>query len=173
MNTKILRRRSGASRNPFWFGVSAFCITAATLTTPIHAQEFMHMPKQPTKPVEVQHLDFGNMTGTRPKPGGLAEGVQGMNMPSMQGMDMSSMQGSNAPADARSPDYSDGYRYTDMPGMAMSEVNLYGKDDPQRGIGSGVSDAALGVRLRYEIRPEFAGLCGCGVAPAFRPHRRC
>jgi copper resistance protein B len=254
----------------------------------------MHMPKQPAKPAEVQHLDFGNMTGTRPKPGGLAAGMQGMDMSSMQGMDMSSMQGGTAPPNARSPDYSDGYRYTDMPGMAMSdhakigmllidqleyahdnhgdnatmldaqgwygedfnklwvkaegesahgkledlrtealwyhatstywgtqlgvrhdfgegpartwaafgiqglapywfdteatvyvgsggrtaarvefeydaqrlilqprfEVNLYGKDDPQRDIGSGVSDAAFGVRLRYEIRREFAPYVG-------------
>jgi copper resistance protein B len=255
------------------------------------------MSMQPSQPVEWQHLHFGNMIGTRPKPGGLAEGMQGMNMSSMEGMDMSSMQGGKAPPDARSPDYSDGYRYTDMPGMAMSdhakigmllidqleyahdnhgnnavfldgqfwygedfnklwlkvegesargkledmrtealwdhaistywgtqlgvrhdfgegpgrtwaafgvqglapywfeteatlyvgqngrtaarvqfeyeelltqrlvlqpkfEVNLYGKDDPQRGIGSGLSDAELGLRLRYEIRREFAPYIG-------------
>jgi copper resistance protein B len=255
------------------------------------------MPMQSSKLMELQHLDFGNMVGTRPKPGGLAEGMQGMAMPSMQGMDMSAMQGGKAPPDARSPDYSDGYRYTDMPGMAMSdhskqgmllidqleyghdnhgnnsvfldgefwygedfnklwvkfegeqargkledlrtealwyhatsaywgtqlglredfgegpnrswaafgvqglapywfdteatfyvgqsgrtaarfqfeyeelitqrlvlqpkfEVNLYGKDDPQRGIGSGLSDAELGLRLRYEIRREFAPYIG-------------
>lgn len=252
---------------------------------------------QSSQPLEWQHLDFGNMIGTRPKPGGLAQGMHGMNMSSMEGMDMSSMQGGKAPPDARSPDYSDGYRYTDMPGMAMSdhakigmllidqleyahdnhgnnaifldgqfwygedfnklwlkvegesargkledlrtealwdhaistywgmqlgvrhdfgegpghtwaafgvqglapywfdteatfyvgqngrtaarvqfeyeelltqrlvlqpkfEVNLYGKGDPQRGIGSGLSDAELGVRLRYEIRREFAPYVG-------------
>jgi copper resistance protein B len=244
-----------------------------------------------------QHLDFGNMIGTRPKPGGLAKGSHGMQMNGMTNMDMSSMQGGNAPPDARSPDYSDGYRYTDMPGMAMSdhakegmllidqlevahdnhgnnatyldgqfwygedfnklwlkfegeqargkledlrtealwshavsaywntqlgvredfgegpnrtwaalgvqglapfwfdteatlyvgqngrtaarfefeyeelitqrlvlqpkfEVNLYGKDDPQRGIGSGLSDAELGLRLRYEFHREFAPYIG-------------
>lgn len=41
-----------------------------------------------------------------------------------------------------------------------AEVNLYGKADPARGIGSGVSDAALGLRLRYEIRREFAPYIG-------------
>jgi len=255
------------------------------------------MSQRPSKPVELQHLDFGNMLGTRPKPGGLAEGMQGMAIPSMQDMDMSSMQGGKAPPDARSPDYSDGYRYTDMPGMEMSDhtkegmllidqleyahdnhgsnaavldgqfwygedfnkfwvkadgeyaggkledlrtealwyhatsaywgtqlgvrqdfgegpgrtwaafgvqglapywfdteatfyvgqrgrtaarfqieyeelitqrltlqpkfaVNLYGKGDPQRGIGSGLSDAELGLRLRYEFHREFAPYIG-------------
>jgi copper resistance protein B len=40
------------------------------------------------------------------------------------------------------------------------EANLYGKADPQRGIGSGLSDAELGVRLRYEVRREFAPYAG-------------
>lgn len=259
--------------------------------------DMQSMPQQSAKPVELQHLDFGNMIGVRPKPGGLAKGSHGMQMNGMANMDMSSMQGGNAPPDARSPDYSDGYRYTDMPGMAMSdhanegmllidqlevaqdnhgnnstfldgqfwygrdfnklwvkfegeqargkledlrtealwshavsaywntqlgiredfgegpnrtwaafgvqglapfwfdteatlyvgqsgrtaarfqfeyeelitqrlvlqpkfEVNLYGKDDPQRGIGSGLSDAELGLRLRYEFKREFAPYIG-------------
>jgi copper resistance protein B len=40
------------------------------------------------------------------------------------------------------------------------ETNLYGKDDSARGIGSGVSDMTAGVRLRYEIRREFAPYIG-------------
>jgi len=40
------------------------------------------------------------------------------------------------------------------------EVNLYGEDDPQLGIGSGLSDMELGLRLRYEIRREFAPYIG-------------
>ncbi|THD07362.1 copper resistance protein B [Rhodanobacter lindaniclasticus] len=40
------------------------------------------------------------------------------------------------------------------------EVNLYGKADPARGIGRGISDAKLGLRLRYEIRREFAPYLG-------------
>ncbi|HET6586524.1 MAG TPA: copper resistance protein B [Oleiagrimonas sp.] len=40
------------------------------------------------------------------------------------------------------------------------EANLYGKDDPQRGIGAGLSDASLGLRLRYEIRRRFAPYLG-------------
>jgi len=40
------------------------------------------------------------------------------------------------------------------------EVNLYGKDDPQVGVGSGLSDLQLGLRLRYEVRREFAPYVG-------------
>ena len=41
-----------------------------------------------------------------------------------------------------------------------AEVNLYGKSDPCREVGSGLSDAGLGLRLRYEIRREFAPYIG-------------
>jgi len=40
------------------------------------------------------------------------------------------------------------------------EVNLYGKNDPERGIGRGVSDIDVGLRLRYEITRKFAPYVG-------------
>lgn len=40
------------------------------------------------------------------------------------------------------------------------ELNLYGEDDPEVGIGSGLSDIEAGLRLRYEIRREFAPYVG-------------
>ncbi len=40
------------------------------------------------------------------------------------------------------------------------EVNLYGKDDPQSGIGAGLSDTSLGLRLRHEFKREFAPYIG-------------
>jgi copper resistance protein B len=40
------------------------------------------------------------------------------------------------------------------------ELEAYGKDDPENEIGSGVSDVELGLRLRYEIRREFAPYIG-------------
>jgi copper resistance protein B len=40
------------------------------------------------------------------------------------------------------------------------ELNAYGKSDPARGIAAGVSDAEFGLRLRYEIRREFAPYVG-------------
>ena len=40
------------------------------------------------------------------------------------------------------------------------EVNFYGQDDVDIGIGSGLSDLEVGLRLRYEIRREFAPYIG-------------
>lgn len=40
------------------------------------------------------------------------------------------------------------------------EVNLYDKDDPAQRIGSGVSNAQLGLRLRYEVTRQFAPYMG-------------
>lgn len=40
------------------------------------------------------------------------------------------------------------------------EINLYGKDDPESGIGSGLSDTSLGLRLRHEFKREFAPYIG-------------
>lgn len=41
-----------------------------------------------------------------------------------------------------------------------AELNVYGKNDPQRGLGSGLSNTEAGLRLRYEIRREFAPYLG-------------
>jgi copper resistance protein B len=41
-----------------------------------------------------------------------------------------------------------------------AEANLYGKADPARQLGSGLADLDVGVRLRYEIRREFAPYVG-------------
>jgi copper resistance protein B len=40
------------------------------------------------------------------------------------------------------------------------EFQLYGKDDIANAMGSGLVDAELGIRLRYEIRREFAPYIG-------------
>lgn len=42
----------------------------------------------------------------------------------------------------------------------LVEVRLFGKDDPARATGSGLSAIEAGVRLRYEIRREFAPYIG-------------
>ncbi len=40
------------------------------------------------------------------------------------------------------------------------EFNLYSKDDRDNGIGSGLADSELALRLRYEFRREFAPYVG-------------
>lgn len=40
------------------------------------------------------------------------------------------------------------------------ELNWYGDDDPVRGVGSGLADGELGLRLRYEFRREVAPYVG-------------
>ena len=41
-----------------------------------------------------------------------------------------------------------------------AELRLYGKDDVENGLGQGLSDASLGLRLRYEITRQFAPYVG-------------
>lgn len=40
------------------------------------------------------------------------------------------------------------------------EINAYGKADPRRNLGAGVSSVQGGMRLRYEIRPSIAPYVG-------------
>ncbi len=47
------------------------------------------------------------------------------------------------------------------------EVNLYGENDPDVGIGSGLSDIEAGIRLRYEIRRQFAPYIGVNWSRLF------
>jgi copper resistance protein B len=47
------------------------------------------------------------------------------------------------------------------------EANLYGKDDPAWQIGRGLSDATLGLRLRYEFSRQFAPYIGIERSQSF------
>jgi len=47
------------------------------------------------------------------------------------------------------------------------EVNLFTDDDEERGVGSGLSDVEAGLRLRYEIRREFAPYIGVNWTKKF------
>ena len=49
----------------------------------------------------------------------------------------------------------------------LVEVNAFGKDDRTRGIGSGLSTAEAGLRLRYEITRRFAPYIGVTREQAF------
>ena len=47
------------------------------------------------------------------------------------------------------------------------EVNFYGKDDREVGIGSGLSEVVARLRLRYEFRREFAPYIGVTYAKTY------
>ena len=47
------------------------------------------------------------------------------------------------------------------------EVNVYGKNDPRRGIGSGLSDIDAGLRLRYDITRQFGPYIGVAWSRKF------
>ena len=47
------------------------------------------------------------------------------------------------------------------------EVNLHGRNDPERGVGAGLSDAELGLRLRYEINRQIAPYLGVSWSHAY------
>ena len=47
------------------------------------------------------------------------------------------------------------------------EVNIAAQDVPELGIGSGLSTAELGLRLRYQFVPEFAPYIGVKYERAF------
>lgn len=97
----------------------------------------------------------------RPKPtrDWLALGIKGL-APYVFDVDMALFIGEEGRSSAR---LDAEYEYLFTQRLILSpeiEVNLYGKDDPELGIGSGLSDVTLGLRLRYEIRREFAPYVG-------------
>jgi copper resistance protein B len=53
-----------------------------------------------------------------------------------------------------------------------TELNFSLQDIPRRGVGSGLSNAELGLRLRYEIVPNFAPYIGVHYERAFGDTRR-
>lgn len=48
-----------------------------------------------------------------------------------------------------------------------AELTLYGKDDPDNGLGSGLSDLSMGLRLRYEFSRQFAPYLGVEWSEAY------
>jgi len=46
-------------------------------------------------------------------------------------------------------------------------LNLHGRNDEARGVGSGLSDASVGLRLRYEISRQFAPYVGVSWGRAY------
>ena len=51
----------------------------------------------------------------------------------------------------------------------QAELNVYTKDDPGRGVGSGLGELDTGLRLRYEITRKFAPYAGVAYQKVFGP----
>lgn len=51
--------------------------------------------------------------------------------------------------------------------QSLGEIELHGKSDPERATGAGLSTAEVGLRLRYELRREFAPYVGLTWTRAF------
>ncbi len=49
----------------------------------------------------------------------------------------------------------------------LFKVDLYGKSNPARGVGAGVSQSEVGLRMRYEFRREVAPYLGVLWSHAF------
>jgi copper resistance protein B len=47
------------------------------------------------------------------------------------------------------------------------EMNFYSKNDPSRGVGSGLSEIDTGLRIRYEISRKFAPYIGFAYTGTF------
>jgi copper resistance protein B len=47
------------------------------------------------------------------------------------------------------------------------QIDAYSRDDPARGIGSGLSEMSLGLRMRYEFRRELAPYVGLNWSALF------
>lgn len=47
------------------------------------------------------------------------------------------------------------------------EANLHGRNDSPRGVGAGLSDASMGLRLRYEVSRQFAPYVGISWSRAY------
>ncbi len=101
-----------------------------------------------------------------PKRDWLAIGVQGL-APYMYEIDTALFIGNDSRVSAR---FEAEYEFLFTQRLILTpdmEVNVFSKDDPEMGIGSGVSDLELGLRLRYEIRREFAPYVGINWEKAF------
>jgi len=104
--------------------------------------------------------------GIGPKRGWLALGVQGL-APYWFAMEATAYAGDNGKTALR---LSAEYELLLTQKLILQpriEINLYGKTDPARDIGSGLSDALTGLRLRYEFTRQFAPYAGIEWAGKF------
>ena len=97
--------------------------------------------------------------GVGPDRGWLAFGVQGL-APYWFEVDVAAYVGENGRTALRVGAEYDILLTQKLVLQPRIELNAYGKQDAERGIGSGLSEADAGVRLRYEFTRQFAPYIG-------------
>ncbi|MDO8272743.1 MAG: copper resistance protein B [Gammaproteobacteria bacterium] len=98
-------------------------------------------------------------TGAKPDQSWLAVGVQGL-APYWFEIDATAYLGSGGQTALRLDVEYDLLLTQQLILQPAAELNLYGSNDKARGLGNGLSDATLGVRLRYEFSRQFAPYVG-------------
>jgi len=118
------------------------------------------------------HPFWGTQVGVRqdlgegPDRSWIALGVQGTT-PYWYGMEATAYVGEGGRTAARLKASSD-LRFTQRWVLRPEiEANLYGRSDPARGLGSGLATFQTEMRLRYEVRREFAPYIGVAWNRAF------
>lgn len=97
--------------------------------------------------------------GNAPSRNWIGIGMQGL-APYMFEVDATAYLGDNSRSAARFKAEYDVWLTQRWVLMPEVELNVYGKSDPERGIGSGLSDTSLTLRLRYDIRRELSPYVG-------------
>lgn len=117
-------------------------------------------------PFWATQLGLRHDLGAGPNRTWLALGVQGTT-PYWYGMEATAYVGESGRTAARLKASSD-LRFTQKLVLRPEvEANIYGRSDPARGLGSGLSTLQTELRLRYEIRREFAPYIGVAWNRAF------
>ncbi|MDO9318623.1 MAG: copper resistance protein B [Gammaproteobacteria bacterium] len=98
-------------------------------------------------------------TGAKPDQSWLALGVQGL-APYWFEIDATAYLGSGGQTSLRLDTEYELLLTQQLILQPAAELNLYGKSDTARGVGSGLSDVTLGLRLRYEFTRQFAPYVG-------------
>ncbi len=104
-------------------------------------------------------LGLRHDTGAMPDQSWLAAGVQGL-APYWFEIDVTGYLGSGGQTALRLDVEYDLLLTQQLILQPAAEFTLYGRNDNARGLGSGLSDATLGVRLRYEFSRQFAPYIG-------------
>lgn len=144
----------GKDLNKFWFKTDGEVTGGETESAEIQA-----LYSRAIAPFWDAQVGWRRDIRPEPKRDWLALGVQGL-APYQYEVDTALFFGKDSRVSAR---FEAEYEFLFTQRLILTpnvELNIFSKDDPEVRIGSGISDLELGLRLRYEIRREFAPYIG-------------